>query len=132
VEIVFIGWDGLGTARLGNAWQGKAGHGKELLIQPVADSTSLLPGGNTKLNGMEWPGGEGHGAAWLGKARRGAAKQGKARFLIIWRAIMTIKKMAGGMYYANIHHKGEIITFIASTWIGAFKSASMYVFGASK
>jgi hypothetical protein len=62
----------------------------------------------------------------------GQAMQDKARFLIIWRAIMSIKKMAGGMYYANIHHKGEIITFMASTWLGAYKSASMFVFFGAK
>jgi hypothetical protein len=45
---------------------------------------------------------------------------------------MSIRKMAGGMYYANIHHKGKIITFMSSTWLGAYKSASMFVFGASK
>ena len=45
---------------------------------------------------------------------------------------MSIRKMAGGMYYANIHHKGEIITFMASTWLGAYKSASMFVFFGAK
>ena len=45
---------------------------------------------------------------------------------------MTIKKQCGGMYYATVHHKGHTITFIAPTWLGAMKSASLFVWHGAK
>jgi hypothetical protein len=45
---------------------------------------------------------------------------------------MSIRKERGGMYAATIHYQGALVVFIAPTWIGAYKSASMFVFGANK
>lgn len=42
---------------------------------------------------------------------------------------MTIKKQCGGMYYATIHYRDTLVTFMAPTWMGAYKSASMFIWG---
>ncbi len=45
---------------------------------------------------------------------------------------MSIRKERGGMYAATVHFMGSQVVFIAPTWIGAYRSASIFIFGASK